>query len=499
MRPVYPLTAIVSAVGTFSNPIYPRFSSPASYGSLFARAFGDRPYDYRRPYSESPPRGSLESDRSGNSGGSGNSLTPSEARALAHREPEYRYANAYNQYNARAPPAGSTGYYTNGNGEGELQIGTSDQGPSADATEYYRRMHARANANPYAPTFASPLGPTTERAETRQSAFQQAGNQRPGPAFYQHPTVTLSESEYILQASIRARQSAQQSAQYNAQMRGITDPSMQVTRSSTPYSSIIDIDTPYRTSGDSGDSRGPLPPYEPPRISPTRTFNEIRDMMNRMESEGSGPNQGGGPYRGRGPYRAKRSSALSTISTTPDTSNVTETSLDPSDEFQLYTAAYHQIQANISASLFPLFDVVLNITGDSTLVTDLLWSVYSDMTGLGPRYIGPYSYGRTCFDWLEDQYFAFNKTSGSANNGTTINNSTSPEVVDLLATNALLIDIYDFVWQEANVRANATGLLEDMVLLSNYLNPSNASVMSPGWTAKQTDFDSSYFLANHTR
>ena len=185
--------------------------------------------------------------------------------------------------------------------------------------------------------------------------------------------------------------------------------------------------------------------------------------------------------------RHEKRDVMSSITTQEDeaTFGVTNSSVDQSAEFQLYLAAYRTAQANISDLLFPIFDVVLNGTS-SSLIYDLVWSVYSDLTGIGPVIVGPYSYGMHCFDWIEDLYFNGTNTTRSGN-------LTDPTTTSMLATHQILINIYNFVWTEATTVANANGLLDDMYKLSQYLMPTNKSIATQDWLSPERDFDNSYF------
>ena len=173
-------------------------------------------------------------------------------------------------------------------------------------------------------------------------------------------------------------------------------------------------------------------------------------------------------------------------------------------EFQLYLNAYRTVQANISDLLFPFFDAVLNGTNNS-LIYDIVWSVYSDLTGLGPQIIGPFSYGMHCFDWMEEAYL--NSTRNTANNisshtssitSTNSSNVRDPMYQQMLATHYTLIEFYGYVWTNASAIANQTGLLRDLVILSEYLTPVHPSIMSADWTSLQSQFDDSYFTAYNT-
>ena len=57
-------------------------------------------------------------------------------------------------------------------------------------------------------------------------------------------------------------------------------------------------------------------------------------------------------------------------------------------EFEEYLAFYYETQNSISDALFPFFDTVLNNTNSSDIY-NTVWSVFSDITGIGPKIIGP--------------------------------------------------------------------------------------------------------------
>ena len=191
----------------------------------------------------------------------------------------------------------------------------------------------------------------------------------------------------------------------------------------------------------------------------------------------------------------KRSSVLDEIedSTSKGNSTASKTA-----EFQFYLNAYRTVQANISSLIFPFFDTVLNGTNNS-LIYDIVWSVYSDLTNSGPQIIGPFSYGMHCFDWMEEAYL--NSTRNSTSSHTSSNSSPNgtdaqdPVYQQMLATHYQLIEIYSYVWSNASAIANQTGLLRDLLIFQKYLTPVDPSIMSQDWTSAQSNFDNSYFTA----
>jgi len=164
-------------------------------------------------------------------------------------------------------------------------------------------------------------------------------------------------------------------------------------------------------------------------------------------------------------------------------------------EFSRYLDIYQTIQANISDSLFPFFNAVLNGTNNS-LIYDLVLSVHADLTGLGPDITGPYSYGMHCFDSLEKRYLNSTRISTDSTSNVTSTNGThtkDPIYQQMLATHYVLIETYQYVWTNASAIANKTGLLTQLSTLTEYLNPADRSIMSARWTSVQKNFDGSYF------
>lgn len=213
----------------------------------------------------------------------------------------------------------------------------------------------------------------------------------------------------------------------------------------------------------------------------------VQDIYNFMHP--------GMKFRPRKRNLQKRTSVLDEIegSTSKGNSTVSQTA-----EFQVYLNAYRTVQANISNLIFPFFDTVINGTNNS-LIYDIVWSVYSDLTNSGPQIIGPFSYGRHCFDWMEEAYL--NSTRNSTSSHTSSNSSANgtdvkdPVYQQMLATHYQLIEIYSYVWSNASAIANQTGLLRDLVIFQKYLAPADPSIMSQDWTSAQTNFDNSYFTA----
>ena len=156
---------------------------------------------------------------------------------------------------------------------------------------------------------------------------------------------------------------------------------------------------------------------------------------------------------------------------------------DPTSEFQFYAKIYSEIQANVSDLLFPYFDTILNNT-NSSLIYDLVWSVYSDLVADGPYLIGPYSNGMHCFDWIEAQLLG---------DSTGTNVTYNETVTNMLADHAVLIDIYTVVWGNATQIANQTGYLSEMDKLRTFLNPVNSSIIPASWNKTQPAYDLSYF------
>lgn len=230
------------------------------------------------------------------------------------------------------------------------------------------------------------------------------------------------------------------------------------------------------------DAATPPPVYSPPRQGPSTNSPPIYSpppvySPNRYSPEYSFVPDGFSGYRPSQPrMHKKREDLLAKISAESSNSN-----MSASAEFQIYLNEYHTIQGNISDSLFSLFETVLNGT-NSSVIYDTVWSIHSDLTGLGPHVVGPFSYGRHCFDWIEDQYL----------HGANRSNTTDPAILDMFATHQALIGIYQDAWPRAFALATASGFSE-MVILSQYLLPKDQSIAPAEWTRPKENFDTSYF------
>ena len=157
-------------------------------------------------------------------------------------------------------------------------------------------------------------------------------------------------------------------------------------------------------------------------------------------------------------------------------------------DFELYLSMFNVAQANVSEVIWPILAEVIDST-NSTLIHEAALSVYSDLTASAPIVLGPFSRGSNCLTWLEDRYI----------NSSGITNMSDPRIVKMFATDQIVLEAYEYMWTNASAAANKTGLLSDMVTLSQKLSPTNSSNMPSGYASYYaTPFDISYFVNTNT-
>ena len=155
-------------------------------------------------------------------------------------------------------------------------------------------------------------------------------------------------------------------------------------------------------------------------------------------------------------------------------------------DFQIYLNTFNSLQANITALIIPALTPLVQSTNDS-MVLDIAWSIYTQLTGSSVVVAGPYMYGMHCFDALEAQYF---KAHNISSNVTTFDTQTQL----YLAYHYELIETYTAAWANATLAVNGTGMLEGMSLLFKYLTPQDSSVAYDGYyTQPSMSYDDSFF------
>lgn len=147
-------------------------------------------------------------------------------------------------------------------------------------------------------------------------------------------------------------------------------------------------------------------------------------------------------------------------------------------QFQTYAATYDAVQANITALIVPFLSTFVQSTNDS-MMHDIAWSVYSQLTGSDIIVAGPFMYGMHCLDSLEEQYF---KERNISSNATSFDETTT----DYLAYHQVLLDTYTSTLSNATAAVNQTGLLSELARLTTFLMPEDESIALPGWYTTPT-------------
>lgn len=192
----------------------------------------------------------------------------------------------------------------------------------------------------------------------------------------------------------------------------------------------------------------------------------------------------GSPTRRSPPW--KRQSWMQTINSAEATAGNTNNTENLQAQFQKYINTYDAIQSNITDLIVPFLSSFVQSTNDSMMI-DIAWSVYSQLTGSNVFVLGPFMYGMHCLDSLEEQYF---KAHNISVNATTFDNATT----EYLAYHQLLLDAYTDTLSNATAVVNQTGLLGEMAILTKYLNTNDTSIAPADWFTKSTgSYDDTFF------
>lgn len=143
------------------------------------------------------------------------------------------------------------------------------------------------------------------------------------------------------------------------------------------------------------------------------------------------------------------------------------------EQFQAYSNAYYAVQANITKLIVPSLAPFVKSTKDSMML-DIAWSVFHQLTGSDVVVAGPFMYGMHCMDTLEEEYFS---THNISSNATEFDDTTT----QYLAYHQVLLDTYTSVLDNATAAVNQTGLLRDLAILTTYLTPTDPSIAPDGW------------------
>lgn len=134
-------------------------------------------------------------------------------------------------------------------------------------------------------------------------------------------------------------------------------------------------------------------------------------------------------------------------------------------EFEMYLNLFQASQSNITTLITPYIFDIMNLTINSSIITSLAASVFTDMTASVDQAIGPFMYGFDCLEWLESQYT--NATSA---------NDLSDDMLVVMAVHELLAKIYGTVWANATAQLTASGLWNESTTLARYITPDDLSM-----------------------
>jgi len=169
-------------------------------------------------------------------------------------------------------------------------------------------------------------------------------------------------------------------------------------------------------------------------------------------------------------------------------SDQTTTTTDLQQQYELNLLAYQTVSANATELLFPVIDQIL-ASSNLTIIHDMAFSLLQ-IVSAPQSMVGPFMYGTTDFDWLEDQ-ITHNMTDEQKQN--------DPNVQLMYAQNGLLIQLYEQAWANGTAAANATGYLSDLETLASHLITNDTSVIPQAATTVVQDQyyeDIDYFYAD---
>ena len=151
-------------------------------------------------------------------------------------------------------------------------------------------------------------------------------------------------------------------------------------------------------------------------------------------------------------------------------------------QVELYLEAWYAAQSRASDLLWPFLDQITNGT-NSSIIYDAAWAVHSQMLYTDDHVIGPFWHGMHSLDWNEDQR--------------ELGNSDDDTDMEMLAVNAVLLDLYQYAWNNGSEAVNKTGLLGDLAMLAEYLTPDDRSIMPADQkvvSMNDDEFADAYFL-----
>ncbi|KAL8689994.1 MAG: hypothetical protein Q9218_004457 [Villophora microphyllina] len=132
---------------------------------------------------------------------------------------------------------------------------------------------------------------------------------------------------------------------------------------------------------------------------------------------------------------------------------VTNTPSDMTQEYHDYLSAYEVIRSNATQLIMPFVAEMVN-GSNSTYVWDAAWDIMS-LADPAMNVMGPMQGGMHCFDFIEEEMIAQN---------------TPEDTMDsIYVFHGILIAMYEEQWNKAYDALNASGALQDLVMLTDSL------------------------------
>ena len=121
---------------------------------------------------------------------------------------------------------------------------------------------------------------------------------------------------------------------------------------------------------------------------------------------------------------------------------------------------------NVSDLIWPVIQDMLAFS-NSSLVYGAAFSLYTELTMAPVSVMGPFKGGMHSLDQYEDSLQASGASDATMNL--------------VYAIDGILIELYQTAWDNATALANATGLLGDLAVLADYLNPMDRTLLPDGY------------------
>ena len=188
--------------------------------------------------------------------------------------------------------------------------------------------------------------------------------------------------------------------------------------------------------------------------------------------------------------RAPPDSVIQSISkdTSGESLQSNSSTVDASSKFEAVIALYEAVQANISATIFPILTEMTSKT-NSSLIFQAAQSIWIDLVSPSEIAVGPFQQGLNSLDQLVDSQ------------AKTLNITVSdPAFQPYLEVGTILFDIYQDAWNRSYTAINQNGLLTKFNTLTAYLSVStNSTVAPPSFFQVQNNTYDDAFFTDYTR